>query len=359
MTEINKYNYEEYFIDFLDGKLNPSEKMLLMSFLEQNPDLKEELESFENEPIIANEITFNDKSFLKKDMVASDIFSSNFDELCIAKIEGDLNEKESLEFDEFIKSAGKERDLELYKLTKFTPDLSIQFEDKEKLKQKVGRVVKLNVTSILSIAASIVLLIALYLLLPNNQNDQLSEELVSEVVKVDKEIENEISIENKKVVTIDSQNVTKGTKTIIKSNTIKEKVEVEDQKFDFFANEFSRDIQQISKLEPRQIQFTPNEQKEILAIHEIEYINLPEKKVEQSNYISIKSYLAQTFNKRVLNKEDKDDIEMFDIAQAGIDGINKLTGSKMTLERIYDENGNPDKTEFNSRLIAVSTPIKK
>jgi hypothetical protein len=74
---------------------------------------------------------------------------------------------------------------------------------------------------------------------------------------------------------------------------------------------------------------------------------------------SIKSYLATSFNKRILNKENKSKVELFDIAQAGLEKLNKLTGSKMSLERVYDENGYKDRTEFNSRLLAFSTPIKK
>ena len=74
-------------------------------------------------------------------------------------------------------------------------------------------------------------------------------------------------------------------------------------------------------------------------------------------YISFRSFLAESVNKKVFKKK-KDKIEMFDIAQAGVEGINKLTGGNMTLERIFDENGNPSKTEFTSRLLAFSTPAK-
>lgn len=359
MTEINRHNYEEYFVDFLDGKLDSSERMLLMSFLDQNPDLKEELKSFENEMLVVDEIGFNEKNSLKKNIIVSDIKTSNFDELCIAKIEGDLNKRESLEFDKFIAANGKQKDVELYELTKFTPDFSIKYENKDELKLKSPQIIRLNTTSILSIAASIVLLISVYIFIPKNQNNQLSDDVFSEIINVEEKLKDEVKNTNS------TQNQSKSTKNIKSGETDKKEqlinVKVEEKELNSGDNEdgISRDQQKIAMLEPLQIQIAENDYKEKFAINKVNYISVPERTVEQRNYISFKSYLVKSFNSRVLNKEDKDKIEMFDIAQAGVDGINKLTGSKMSLERIYDENGNPDKTAFNSRLIAFSTPIKK
>ena len=66
MIDINRNNYEEYFLDFLEGNLSPSENDLLMSFLNSNPDLKEELELLNELPEIRIEETFLEKSTLKK-----------------------------------------------------------------------------------------------------------------------------------------------------------------------------------------------------------------------------------------------------------------------------------------------------
>ena len=45
---IGRDNYESYFMDYLDGKLDTVQVEVLMSFLEFNPDLKQELEGLEN-----------------------------------------------------------------------------------------------------------------------------------------------------------------------------------------------------------------------------------------------------------------------------------------------------------------------
>jgi anti-sigma factor RsiW len=41
---INRNNYEEYLLMYLDGELSSSERRSVELFLEENPDLKEELE---------------------------------------------------------------------------------------------------------------------------------------------------------------------------------------------------------------------------------------------------------------------------------------------------------------------------
>ncbi len=48
MSMINRDNYEAYFLDFAEGNLSPAALEALEDFLVANPDLREELENFEN-----------------------------------------------------------------------------------------------------------------------------------------------------------------------------------------------------------------------------------------------------------------------------------------------------------------------
>ena len=64
--EINRSNYEIWFIDWMDGKLNPQQELILRRFLIDNPDLREEsadLSSLFIEPL---KMPFNNKEQLKK-----------------------------------------------------------------------------------------------------------------------------------------------------------------------------------------------------------------------------------------------------------------------------------------------------
>src|SRR6056297_2487994 len=103
MTKITRHNYEAYFIDYMEGTLSPSQKDKFIAFLESNPDLKEELQSWEEVKINPDKtIQFSEKNTLKK---AHSIFPEEppFEELCIAKAEGDLTENEASFFDQQIK----------------------------------------------------------------------------------------------------------------------------------------------------------------------------------------------------------------------------------------------------------------
>lgn len=65
--EINISNYEEWFIDHIDGTLNDEETLRLEEFLQTHPELREELDSFESiilEPC-STSITAEEKSQLK------------------------------------------------------------------------------------------------------------------------------------------------------------------------------------------------------------------------------------------------------------------------------------------------------
>ena len=55
---INKNNYEAFFLDYHEGNLSPQQVADLLLFIEQHPELEEEFESFENFSIADNN-TFN------------------------------------------------------------------------------------------------------------------------------------------------------------------------------------------------------------------------------------------------------------------------------------------------------------
>ncbi len=67
--EINKNNYEAFFLDYYDGNLPAEQVAVLLLFVEQHPELKEEFESFENITLEdLPSIGFDNKSSLKKEI---------------------------------------------------------------------------------------------------------------------------------------------------------------------------------------------------------------------------------------------------------------------------------------------------
>lgn len=360
MINISRNNYEKYFLDFQDGKLSPSDEEMLMLFLNENPDLKTELEFLENDSVNAEIFLFENKRGLKKTGILSGLTIDNFDELCIARLEGDLNDKEIAEFNKLIKeNTKKQREYRIYELSKTQGDYAVIYKDKAGLK-KQGRdlFLKRNYT-IISVAASVVILIALYLLLPGETEKVKTNELFVEKIENSEKAKNiTVLNDNSKSENLQNKNNIKHSKIESSDNTTKQEVEdniLEEAKEEFVIKENNH----LANILTIDIMINSDSRFKIEDLKPVSIEEIVASDNNKEKYISVKTFLAASFNKRVLKKENKNTIEFFDLAQAGIEGINRLTGSKMSLKRKYDKNGIPDKTEFNSRLIAFSTPIKK
>jgi hypothetical protein len=65
MSRISLDNYEAWFLDFFEGRLDAAQIDELFQFLERNPKLKAELKDFEIIPIQPEPTPFDEKSFLK------------------------------------------------------------------------------------------------------------------------------------------------------------------------------------------------------------------------------------------------------------------------------------------------------
>lgn len=138
--KINKDNYEAYFLDFTEGNLSPLEAEELMAFIEQFPELRSELDSFENISLVPEKnIVFDSKESLKKIEAGhlTGITAENIDSYLIAEIEGVISVEEKNELNSFISvHSNYQKDRLLYSHTLLTPDLSIKYSNKELLKHK-------------------------------------------------------------------------------------------------------------------------------------------------------------------------------------------------------------------------------
>ncbi len=134
--QITKENYELFIIDFIDGKLDSEGKQALIAFVEANPSIKEEFELLKDAADLELDysIQIPDFSNLKKQTVLPENHYS--DELMIAKLEGDLSPKQTLEFDKVLEGNKiKQKEYSIYKATKSIPDLRIEFPNKKSLKK--------------------------------------------------------------------------------------------------------------------------------------------------------------------------------------------------------------------------------
>ena len=133
---INRGNYEEWMIDYVEGTLSAVDEERVRNFLKSNPDLKAEIDEFEVftlEPSGNN--SFNDKQSLKKNSSGIEGVSRN-DYLHIKKAEGLLHGAEKQEYDVLMETTqGAEREQMLYNKTILSAEKSVLYPDKLKLKR--------------------------------------------------------------------------------------------------------------------------------------------------------------------------------------------------------------------------------
>jgi hypothetical protein len=135
---INRDNYETYFLDFSEGRLAPGQEEELRRFLEFNPDLAEELQFFSLQKIRPETISFPGKETLKKKFPdgSGQISPENFEFFCIAYLENDLTPQQRDLFEAYLADhPGAEKHLALFRQT-FLETEYLVFPAKASLKRR-------------------------------------------------------------------------------------------------------------------------------------------------------------------------------------------------------------------------------
>jgi hypothetical protein len=137
MERISIFNYEAFYLDFLEGNLNEEETTLFLNFMQEHPELRLEDASL---VAIENDCLALDQSFkenLKHLNLNETVISvNNVEQFLIAQIEGLLSSTKNAELNNFItKDTALLRAQRQYEFTKMHVDLSIVYTDKSSLKQ--------------------------------------------------------------------------------------------------------------------------------------------------------------------------------------------------------------------------------
>lgn len=139
---ITRENYESFFVDYLDGNLPENMIDQFLDFLNQNPDLKEELHLFEEVNLPEEPVVFSEKNQLYK---TSEQEKAKLEANCIAFMEGDMLVDEQKLFEAYLAGHPElKKESDQFAKTRLIPEIGIRFQHKNKLYRKSGTTILFN-----------------------------------------------------------------------------------------------------------------------------------------------------------------------------------------------------------------------
>ncbi len=347
---VNRNNYESFFLDYIEGRMNDEEKNGLMAFLAENPDLEKELDAFENIQILATPVSFSGKEMLKKSLSGlSGINDKNFDQYCIAKMEGDLDKSSSQLFENYLSNhPEKLKEYKLFLKTFLEPDKTIVFSEKQKLRHRLIKPIKNKLMIAVSIAASISLIIISYQFYNTyrNQNKRIYT-AIHEKLKIDSLlIANILGPKEQKPVEIATETKVKSKKSfqVYKDTTPK-----------YAALRMHKPIEIV------ELENNMKSDSHFIALAK-RTAAPPISTIEtKEGYLTIKQYASRELKKRleIENIDIEDNLSFWKAAQTGVKQINKLTGANISLNKEYDTISNRSKVIIYTNLLSFYSSTKK
>lgn len=352
----DRSNYEIWFIDWLEGNLDENQVRQLNSFLMENPDLQNELNELLPVKLVPSDVPFNRKTRLIKSH--SDLTDYQFDYLCSAYLENDITVSQRAELTEIMdQSVNRRKIFELFLKLRLKP-FPGSFKRKSSVKKLTAgqKVIRWNFAGLSAAAAVVLLLIINNLFFSKTELGvlQISQNVVSDTIILVKPVPVQ-SMEKESL----SVNVPMSANRPVKSSDgFNQEVLVADLVKD--------SVPEIQRAEILSMVFTgkPEIIRNNTTASETGTIitwkpgYVPPLFDERSN---VERFLARFFHEKIMNDPASGNkpVESFDIAKASINGLNKLFGWKMAINKSTDKDGEIKSYNFTSRLLKFNAPVKK
>ncbi len=354
-------NYEIWFIEWLDGNLNLDQVEALKAFLADNPDLQEEFIDLAQISLEPSDVIFTRKKDLFKP--AGSYTESQFEKLCIASLENDLTPEQRVELKEIIDRDERKREIfELYQKLKLKP-FPVSYKGKSSVRKITAGQKTLRWSfAVLSAAAAIALLLVLIPFAPSdvkNELQQTAQNLTTDTLFIERSAP-VITIEP--VIPAVNKTASSGRINAIPETRVSESDMALAENIDNNLSDSTEDIRRsealgaVSMSIPEDIISTNEPSAKDLVAYNPGFIPpLNDEKDKEGRGF------ARFFHEKILKDTTAvtKPVESYDLAKAGITGLNKLLGWEMSLQKNTDENGDIKSYYFSSRLLKIKTPVKK
>ena len=139
---INHHNYEEYFILYMDNELNSGGRRMVETFVQNNPDLKEELDALLQSRLAPDSnIVFEGKDELMRMIDGASINANNYEEWLVLYIDNELSPGQKASVEKFIaQDPAAKTEFGILNKTRLQPEEEIVFPNKELLYRRTEKV---------------------------------------------------------------------------------------------------------------------------------------------------------------------------------------------------------------------------
>jgi hypothetical protein len=340
--KITRDNYEIWFLDYLEGRLDHPNMEEVRHFLLHHPDLADELDAISISLSIDQTVRFPDKEKLKRDSYDD---AALFETWAVAAAEGDLKEEETIAFERWLdKRAVQKEFIRQLKLSKLEPNLEVTFPNKRRLKKKTTVIaVWIKVTAVAAI-----LLIALFLFYPETKNQKRYPITISETTMPPVEIPSASNIPTgKSTVHATLEGKTKQTQVVLASRKNVSRSKTKDQPL-----KETRQMIPVEMLTARLVTLYSYEP----VFNELVLIKIPGPYYAVTNKIPLSEFLRVKLQALKANGP-KGFFSREELAVAGLRFFSRLPGNRLTGEKGSD--GKLKSISFDTKILAFSIPVNR
>jgi len=337
--------------------LSEQETDHLLTFLRNNPDLEDLLSSIDKYVVESNNAISLNKNFLLKSLENfHSVNEHNFDEFCVAYYEKDLSDAASMDLSEYIKTnPQKQKEFEKYGELFLNPSLDVEYPIKSRLK----KFSLLPIRKLVYFASAAAILLLVFYFIPLIQK-------YSSSVK-------HTFILNERISNSQTQNSLKSSEIVSKNNE------------PFYKKRnpvihIGLNTKPANAIPENGNEILPEKSDNLASIHSIEIndLKLPitfdkiafrpaqvNKQAKSSNpvYQTIKVFALNKLQKKnqinTNGNSNDNDLTFWDLAMLGANGINKLTGSNIKLDRKLNDNGELVTMAIESGKLGFSRSLSK
>lgn len=358
--KITTSNYEAFVISYLDGSLDPVEVAELLLFLEQHPDIREEVAEISSvvlKPTDSSSFGFKELLLQPADMDADILNMGNYELYFIAAHENDLSPKGMEKVRKFIKAHPEtEKDFLAYRDARIRSDQTIAFPTAENLKKVAPVAGRRLLYTTLAAAASILILISLFFNIELKPENELAEnyqkaDTVKEKSRAEVPLQKDVTerTNNKTIATpkVSSKNPGRAGKHVNTENPAKAPAErTQDalkkmpakrilnntsepfqRSYRTFYSSLFDDITRSQETMLASLESDPHEQRGNLPLS-----NRTGKRI--GNFLRNGTHIASNVN---------ESFSGWMLADLGIEGLNLLTDNDLKLQRFVGQDGKTDK----------------